>query len=30
VCKHVPFFRVSDPLADELVTMRDLVCHRTG
>ncbi|MBI3680429.1 MAG: serine hydrolase [Acidobacteria bacterium] len=30
VRKHVPFFRLSDPLADGNVTMRDLVCHRTG
>jgi CubicO group peptidase (beta-lactamase class C family) len=30
VRKHVPFFRLSDPLADANVTMRDLVCHRTG
>jgi CubicO group peptidase (beta-lactamase class C family) len=30
VRKHVPEFRLSDPLADQLVTLRDLVCHRTG
>jgi CubicO group peptidase (beta-lactamase class C family) len=30
VRKHVPFFRLSDPLADANVTMRDIVCHRTG
>ena len=30
VRKHVPFFRLSDPLADANVTLRDLVCHRTG
>jgi CubicO group peptidase (beta-lactamase class C family) len=30
VRKHVPFFRLADPLADENVTLRDLVCHRTG
>jgi CubicO group peptidase (beta-lactamase class C family) len=30
VRKHVPFFRLSDPLADANVIMRDLVCHRTG
>lgn len=30
VRKHVPFFRLSDPLASENVTMRDIVCHRTG
>jgi CubicO group peptidase (beta-lactamase class C family) len=26
----VPFFRLADPLADEGVTLRDLLCHRTG
>jgi len=30
VRKHVPFFRLADPLADRDVTLRDLVCHRTG
>lgn len=30
VRKHVPFFRLADPLADVNVTMRDIVCHRTG
>jgi CubicO group peptidase (beta-lactamase class C family) len=30
VRRHVPFFRLSDPLADANVTLRDLVCHRTG
>src|SRR5712691_10185393 len=30
VRKHVPFFRLSDPLADASVTLRDLVSHRTG
>jgi CubicO group peptidase (beta-lactamase class C family) len=30
VRKHLPFFRLSDPLADANVTLRDLVCHRTG
>jgi CubicO group peptidase (beta-lactamase class C family) len=30
VRKHVPYFRLSDPLADQAVTLRDLVCHRTG
>jgi len=30
VRKHVPFFRLADPLADENVTLRDLVSHRTG
>src|SRR5262249_7277952 len=30
VRKHVPFFRLADPLADRDVTLRDLLCHRTG
>ncbi len=30
VRKHVPYFRLSDPLADENVTIRDMLCHRTG
>src|SRR5689334_15929154 len=30
VRRHVPFFRLQDPLADANVTLRDLVCHRTG
>src|SRR5262249_57330656 len=30
VRKHVPYFRLADPLADANVTLRDLVCHRTG
>jgi CubicO group peptidase (beta-lactamase class C family) len=30
VRKHVEFFRLRDPLADENVTLRDLVSHRTG
>jgi CubicO group peptidase (beta-lactamase class C family) len=30
VRKHVEFFRLSDPLADANVTLRDLVSHRTG
>jgi CubicO group peptidase (beta-lactamase class C family) len=30
VRKHVPFFRLADPLADREVRLRDLVCHRTG
>lgn len=30
VQQHIPFFRLSDPIANELVTMRDLVTHRTG
>jgi CubicO group peptidase (beta-lactamase class C family) len=30
VHKHVPYFRLSDPGADQNVTIRDLLCHRTG
>jgi CubicO group peptidase (beta-lactamase class C family) len=30
VRKHVPFFHLSDPLADNAVRLRDLLCHRTG
>jgi CubicO group peptidase (beta-lactamase class C family) len=30
VRKHVPYFRLADPLADANVTIRDLVTHRTG
>src|SRR5437899_3194200 len=30
VRKHVPFFHLSDPLADGDVRLRDLVTHRTG
>jgi CubicO group peptidase (beta-lactamase class C family) len=30
VRKHLPYFHLSDPNADALVTLRDLVCHRTG
>jgi CubicO group peptidase (beta-lactamase class C family) len=30
VRKHVPFFRLKDPLANRDVTLRDLLCHRTG
>jgi CubicO group peptidase (beta-lactamase class C family) len=30
VRKHVPWFRLADPLADRDVTLRDLLCHRTG
>lgn len=30
VRKHVPFFRLSDPLAERDVTIRDLLCHRCG
>lgn len=28
--KHLPYFKLSDPVADACVTMRDLVSHRTG
>ena len=30
VHKHLPAFRLADPLADRDVTLRDLLCHRTG
>jgi CubicO group peptidase (beta-lactamase class C family) len=30
VRKHLPAFRLSDPLANAQVTLRDLVSHRTG
>jgi CubicO group peptidase (beta-lactamase class C family) len=30
VRKQVDYFRLSDPLADADVTLRDLLCHRTG
>jgi len=30
VRRHLPYFRLADPLADENVTLRDLLCHRTG
>jgi CubicO group peptidase (beta-lactamase class C family) len=30
VRKHLPDFRLSDPLASDGVTLRDLLCHRTG
>ena len=30
VRKHIDYFRLSDPCADSLVTMRDIVSHRTG
>jgi CubicO group peptidase (beta-lactamase class C family) len=30
VHKHLSYFHLSDPLADREVTLRDLVCHRTG
>lgn len=28
--EQVPWFRLADPLADGQVTIRDLLCHRTG
>ncbi len=27
---HLPWFRLSDPLVEQAVTLRDLLCHRTG
>jgi CubicO group peptidase (beta-lactamase class C family) len=30
VRKHLPDFHLADPLADRDVTLRDLLCHRTG
>lgn len=30
VNEHLPAFRLADPLADRDVTLRDLLCHRTG
>src|SRR5262245_43495267 len=30
VRKHLPNFHLSDPTADAAVTLRDLMCHRTG
>lgn len=30
VRKHLEYFRLSDPLASDQATLRDLVCHRTG
>jgi CubicO group peptidase (beta-lactamase class C family) len=30
VRKHLSWFRLSDPLADREVRLRDLLCHRTG
>jgi CubicO group peptidase (beta-lactamase class C family) len=30
VRKHVPFFHLKDELADRDVTIRDLLCHRSG
>jgi CubicO group peptidase (beta-lactamase class C family) len=28
--KHLPYFKLSDPEADALVTLRDMLSHRTG
>jgi len=30
VNSYIPFFRLNDPLANEMVTIRDLLTHRTG
>ena len=30
VRKHLPWFHLSDPAADQLVVLRDLIAHRTG
>jgi CubicO group peptidase (beta-lactamase class C family) len=30
VRKHIPTYRLMDPTADREVTIRDLLCHRTG
>lgn len=30
VAKHLPWFKLADPAANELVLVRDLLCHRTG
>jgi CubicO group peptidase (beta-lactamase class C family) len=30
VRRHLEYFRLADPLADRDVTLRDLLCHRTG
>src|SRR5205823_4275030 len=30
VRRHLPYFHLADPLADAQVTVRDLLCHRTG
>ena len=30
VRKYLPWFKLSDPAASELVLVRDLLCHRTG
>jgi CubicO group peptidase (beta-lactamase class C family) len=28
--KYLPYFRMADPEADALITLRDMLCHRTG
>jgi len=30
VRKHLPWFKLTDPAASDKVTVRDLLCHRTG
>jgi CubicO group peptidase (beta-lactamase class C family) len=30
VRKHIEYFKLAEPLADEQVTLRDLATHRTG
>ncbi|HXG58448.1 MAG TPA: serine hydrolase [Thermoanaerobaculia bacterium] len=30
VRKHLPYFHLADPCADSMVTLRDIVSHRTG
>jgi CubicO group peptidase (beta-lactamase class C family) len=30
VHRYVPYFRLADPLADQNITIRDMLCHRTG
>ncbi len=30
VRKHVPWFRMADPLTEREITLRDCLCHRTG
>ena len=30
VRRHIEYFHLADPAADSMVTLRDLVCHRTG
>ena len=28
--KYLPYFRMADPEANALITLRDMLCHRTG